>query len=140
VVVALKHIHFRIKKTDAAKLQDEYAKLVEGLQESAADAADEDAFMANPGSSRKRAAFYFTEISRKVLPDDLLKEAVPGNIRKAEHFVAFLKRFVEYLKVFGLSPMRHTPLIGTIDQDARFACRCRNAIVVLTALERYHLY
>lgn len=33
-----------------------------------------------------------------VLPDDLLKEAVPGNIRKAEHFVAFLKRFVEYLK------------------------------------------
>ena len=34
-----------------------------------------------------------------VLPDDLLHEAVPGNIRKAEHFVAFLKRFVEYLKV-----------------------------------------
>lgn len=34
-----------------------------------------------------------------VLPDDLLNEAVPGNIRKAEHFVAFLKRFVEYLKV-----------------------------------------
>jgi hypothetical protein len=34
------------------------------------------------------------------LPDDLLKEAVPGNIRRAEHFVAFLKRFVEYLKVF----------------------------------------
>ncbi|KAF9792406.1 hypothetical protein BJ322DRAFT_1029056 [Thelephora terrestris] len=67
-----------IKKTDASKLQDEYAKLVEGLQE-AGD--DEDGFMANP-----------------VLPDDLLKEAVPGNIRKAEHFVAFLKRFVEYLK------------------------------------------
>jgi Helical and beta-bridge domain len=36
------------------------------------------------------------------LPDDLLKEAVPGNIRRAEHFVAFLKRFVEYLKVFRL--------------------------------------
>lgn len=70
-----------IKKTDAAKLQDEYARLVEGLQESAVDASDADAFMANP-----------------VLPDDLLKEAVPGNIRKAEHFVAFLKRFVEYLK------------------------------------------
>ncbi|KAF9653113.1 transcription factor TFIIH complex subunit Rad15 [Thelephora ganbajun] len=67
-----------IKKTDASKLQDEYAKLVEGLQE-AGDA--EDGFMANP-----------------VLPDDLLKEAIPGNIRKAEHFVAFLKRFVEYLK------------------------------------------
>ncbi|KIJ17404.1 hypothetical protein PAXINDRAFT_131186 [Paxillus involutus ATCC 200175] len=70
-----------IKKTDAAKLQDEYAKLVEGLQESTADNSAEDAFMANP-----------------VLPDDLLNEAIPGNIRKAEHFVAFLKRFVEYLK------------------------------------------
>jgi DNA excision repair protein ERCC-2 len=33
-----------------------------------------------------------------VLPDDILQEAVPGNIRKAEHFVAFLRRFVEYLK------------------------------------------
>lgn len=41
---------------------------------------------------------------RSVLPDDLLNEAIPGNIRKAEHFVAFLKRFVEYLKV--LFPIR----------------------------------
>ncbi|KAJ8584284.1 DNA repair helicase [Rhizopogon salebrosus TDB-379] len=80
-VVKLSEKIEEIKKTDAAKLQDEYAKLVEGLQESTADASDEDAFMANP-----------------VLPDDLLKEAIPGNIRKAEHFVAFLKRFVEYLK------------------------------------------
>jgi hypothetical protein len=29
----------------------------------------------------------------------MIKEAVPGNIRKAEHFVAFLKRFIEYMKV-----------------------------------------
>ena len=36
----------RIKKTDASKLQDEYMKLVEGLQE-ANDA--EDAFVSNPG-------------------------------------------------------------------------------------------
>ncbi|QRW01863.1 DNA repair helicase RAD3 [Ceratobasidium sp. AG-Ba] len=69
-----------IKATDASKLQEEYEKLVEGLQE-ADEARTEDVFMANP-----------------VLPDDLLKEAVPGNIRKAEHFVAFLKRLVEYLK------------------------------------------
>ncbi|VDB82972.1 unnamed protein product [Peniophora sp. CBMAI 1063] len=67
-----------IKKTDASKLQDEYQKLVEGLQ----DAANaEDTFASNP-----------------VLPEDLLQEAIPGNIRKAEHFIAFLKRFVEYLK------------------------------------------
>ncbi|CAK5277420.1 unnamed protein product [Mycena citricolor] len=67
-----------IKTKDAAKLQDEYARLVQGLRD---PEEDEDAFMSNP-----------------LLPDDLLTEAVPGNIRKAEHFVAFLKRFVEYLK------------------------------------------
>ncbi|KAL1680373.1 hypothetical protein EV122DRAFT_262410 [Schizophyllum commune] len=70
-----------IKTTDAAKLQDEYARLVEGLQEASDRPDDADGFMSNP-----------------LLPDDLLNEAVPGNIRKAEHFVAFLKRFVEYLK------------------------------------------
>jgi len=41
----------RIKKTDASKLQDEYAKLVEGLQE-AEEAREEDTFMANPGMLR----------------------------------------------------------------------------------------
>lgn len=69
-----------MKATDAEKLSNEYKKLVEGLRE-ADQARDEDAFMSNPA-----------------LPDDLLKEAVPGNIRRAEHFVSFLKRFIEYLK------------------------------------------
>ncbi|EAW07441.1 TFIIH/NER complex ATP-dependent 5'-3' DNA helicase subunit RAD3 [Aspergillus clavatus NRRL 1] len=69
-----------MKSSDAEKLQNEYSKLVEGLRE-AEQAREEEQFIANP-----------------VLPDDLLKEAVPGNIRRAEHFVAFLKRFIEYLK------------------------------------------
>ncbi|EHY58855.1 TFIIH/NER complex ATP-dependent 5'-3' DNA helicase subunit [Exophiala dermatitidis] len=69
-----------MKASDEEKLQNEYQKLVEGLRE-ADEARAEDAFMSNP-----------------TLPDDLLKEAVPGNIRRAEHFVAFLKRFIEYLK------------------------------------------
>lgn len=86
----------RIKKTDASKLQDEYAKLVEGLQEAS---NDEDAFMTNPGMSSSYSFRTYVVTSSTVLPEDLLKEAIPGNIRKAEHFVAFLKRFVEYLKV-----------------------------------------
>ncbi|KAL9941796.1 hypothetical protein ACHAO5_008626 [Verticillium nonalfalfae] len=69
-----------MKQTDQEQLQNEYLKLVEGLRD-AGEARQEDAFMANPA-----------------LPDDLLNEAVPGNIRRAEHFVAFLKRFIEYLK------------------------------------------
>ena len=79
-------------------MQDEYAKLVEGLQE-ADEARQEDAFMANPGKWQVASyLFHSSDLRDTVLPDDLLKEAVPGNIRKAEHFVAFLKRFVEYLK------------------------------------------
>ncbi|KAF3071321.1 DNA repair helicase rad15 [Daldinia childiae] len=69
-----------MKETDREQLENEYQKLVEGLRD-ADEARQEDTFMANP-----------------VLPDDLLKEAVPGNIRRAEHFTAFLKRFIEYLK------------------------------------------
>lgn len=37
-----------MRTSDAEKLQNEYAKLVEGLRD-AQDARDEDAFMANPG-------------------------------------------------------------------------------------------
>lgn len=70
-----------IKRTDATKLQDEYSKLVAGLQD-ANEGREEDDMLANP-----------------VLSEDMVQEAVPGNIRKAEHFVAFLKRFVEYMKV-----------------------------------------
>ena len=32
------------------------------------------------------------------MPDDILKEAVPGNIRRAEHFLSVLRRLVQYLK------------------------------------------
>lgn len=68
-----------MKKNNSEKLQIEYKKLVEDLR--IIDEKTEDVFISNP-----------------VLPDDLLKEAIPGNIRKAEHFIAFLKRFVEYMK------------------------------------------
>lgn len=34
-----------------------------------------------------------------VLPDDVVKEVVPGNIRRAEHFVGLMRRFTEFLKV-----------------------------------------
>lgn len=47
----------RIKKTDASKLQDEYAKLVEGLQEAA---PHEDTFMSNPSEYRSPSATAFS--------------------------------------------------------------------------------
>ena len=69
-----------MRDTDQEQLQNEYQKLVQGLRD-ADEARQEDAIMANPA-----------------LPQDLLQEAVPGNIRRAEHFVSFLRRFIEYLK------------------------------------------
>ncbi|KAJ1917417.1 TFIIH/NER complex ATP-dependent 5'-3' DNA helicase subunit [Mycoemilia scoparia] len=70
----------QIKQEDSQKLKDEYEKLVEGLRMTT-EARDEDLILANP-----------------ILPDDLLKEAVPGNIRQAQHFVQFLNRLIEYLR------------------------------------------
>ena len=51
----------RIKKTDASKLQDEYARLVEGLQEAS---SAEDAFVSNPGK---------VPFDRALSPDRLVK-------------------------------------------------------------------
>uniref|UniRef100_A0A673KXR4 General transcription and DNA repair factor IIH helicase subunit XPD n=1 Tax=Sinocyclocheilus rhinocerous TaxID=307959 RepID=A0A673KXR4_9TELE len=79
-VETLQNTISRIKETDAAKLREEYRRLVEGLKE-ANVARETDMYLSNP-----------------VLPDEILQEAVPGSIRTAEHFVGFIKRFLEYLK------------------------------------------
>ena len=88
----------RIKNTDAQKLQDEYEKLVSGLQQANETREDED-MMASPGTSVPPLRHVRIERRPSVLSKDMLDEAIPVNIRKAEHFVAFLKRFIEYLKV-----------------------------------------
>lgn len=68
----------RIKATDADKLKKEYNRLVEGLS-GIARIADE--AKADP-----------------VLPDDVIQEVIPANIRKAEDFIDLLKRFLQYLQ------------------------------------------
>uniref|UniRef100_A0A1Y1MAL3 DNA 5'-3' helicase n=1 Tax=Photinus pyralis TaxID=7054 RepID=A0A1Y1MAL3_PHOPY len=69
-----------MREDDAKRLQDEYQRLVAGLKD-ASVARETDVILANP-----------------VLPDEVLNEVVPGNIRNAEHFIGFLKRFLEYIK------------------------------------------
>ncbi|KAE9621066.1 putative DNA helicase [Lupinus albus] len=70
----------KFKATDAGRLRAEYNRLVEGLA-LRGDLPATDAWLANPA-----------------LPDDILKEAVPGNIRKAEHFIHVLRRLVQYFE------------------------------------------
>ena len=70
----------KVKEVDEKRLQSEYQRLVDGLKE-AQIARDTDIILSNP-----------------ILPRDILDEAIPGNIRKAEHFIVFMKRFLEYMK------------------------------------------
>ncbi|KAM9920620.1 hypothetical protein OXX59_007043, partial [Metschnikowia pulcherrima] len=113
-----------MKAQDNEKLRNEYEKLVEGLRQNEI-ARDEELFMANP-----------------VLPQDLLDEAIPGNIRKAEHFISFLKRFVEYLKtrmkvlhVISETPvsfLQHLKELTFIDRKPLRFCSERLSLLVRT--------
>lgn len=76
-----------MKQTDQRRLNEEYQRLVHGLAEAPGQQrrglqGAADAIMANP-----------------VLPSDVMQEAVPGMIRRAEHFVAFMRKILEHLKV-----------------------------------------
>lgn len=71
----------KMKEANSFKLQGEYERLVLGLRE-AQQRRETEQVLANP-----------------ILPEHVLNEAVPGSIRKGEHFVAFMKRLVEYIKV-----------------------------------------
>lgn len=65
---------------DVNRLNEEYQNMIQGLKNIKAQ-RENDMMLANP-----------------VLPDDILQGAIPGNIRTADHFVSFLRRFVEYIK------------------------------------------
>ncbi|KAK6455927.1 putative transcription initiation factor TFIIH subunit [Scheffersomyces xylosifermentans] len=113
-----------MKAQDSEKLQNEYEKLVEGLRQSEI-ARDEELFMSNP-----------------TLPQDLLDEAIPGNIRKADHFISFLKRFIEYLKtrmkvlhVISETPisfLQHLKELTFIDRKPLRFCSERLSLLVRT--------
>lgn len=70
----------RLKEDDKRRLNEEYVRLVQGLKD-ASFARETDMVLANP-----------------VLPNEVIREVVPGNIRNADHFLSFLKRFIEYIK------------------------------------------
>ena len=73
----------KMEETDAQRLRDEYSRLVEGLASAGlvSNVSATDNVLASP-----------------LIPQNLLEEAVPGNIRKAKHFVAFMSTIVQYLR------------------------------------------
>ena len=112
---------------------------MEGLQD-AAERRDNDEFMTNPRRLNIAGEKKRVTDALSVLPDDLLKEAVPGNIRKAEHFVAFLKRFVEYLKVKFSRRVKHADIQISADSNACASCCCGNTIVIFATFKRHHIH
>jgi DNA excision repair protein ERCC-2 len=124
-----------LKASDSAKLAKEYADLVSGLaQQRLQSGGGGGNLPSNPnasagsGSSSSGAgggaqavqAAADTVLANPVLSADILEEAVPGNIRKAEHFVAFLKKIVQYLKtqLQGKDVVNKTPLAFLHDMQA----------------------
>lgn len=73
-----------MKASDSQRLATEYRALVAGLAEQGV--------LGGGGPEDSNT------LGNPLLPDDIMQEAVPGNIRKAEHFVTFLKKIVEFLK------------------------------------------
>lgn len=69
-----------MRDEDTNRLNEEYQRMVQGLKDASVQ-RDTDMILANP-----------------VLPNDVLNEVVPGNIRNADHFLSFLRRFIEYIK------------------------------------------
>lgn len=72
----------RVKASDGARLQAEYQSLVNGL-------VDQGLLDSHPSE---------VGLASNVLSPDVINESIPGNIRRAEHFVAFMKKIVEHMK------------------------------------------
>lgn len=123
--IALEERIDEVRKVDSAKLQDEYDKLVQGLHTADIINPTEEQFVETP-----------------VLPQDLLKEAIPGNIRRAEHFISFLKRLIEYIKtrmkvlhVISETPksfLQHLKQLTFIDRKPLRFCAERLSLLVRT--------
>ncbi|CAM9956964.1 unnamed protein product [Ectocarpus sp. 6 AP-2014] len=112
-----------MKRTDQARLNAEYQRLVSGLADSGlgrasggvagsavgaggaaaaggggSGAAGAGASAAGGGGATEVAAAADAIPANPALPADILQEAVPGNIRRAEHFVSFMRKVVEHFK------------------------------------------
>lgn len=114
-----------VREVDSQRIQDEYDKLVKGLHANDIFREEEEQFVETP-----------------VLPQDLLTEAIPGNIRRAEHFISFLKRLIEYLKtrmkvlhVISETPrsfLQHLKQLTFIDRKPLRFCSERLSLLVRT--------
>jgi DNA excision repair protein ERCC-2 len=104
-----------LKASDSARLQKEYNELLRGLTDSSIrrNNTTSNALATTTTSSSSQhpedtSSQHSNTLQRfadsmsinQVLPKDLLEEAIPGNIRKAEHFLSYLKKIILYMKSY----------------------------------------
>ena len=110
-ILQLQQRVLQAKVSDQQRLQQEYRSLVSGLREQGLLPSQS---QSQSNSQHVPPAPLADDPAQgsPVLPRDILAEAVPGNIRKAEHFLLFLKKVVEHLKLKmrGGSVAKETPL------------------------------
>jgi DNA excision repair protein ERCC-2 len=78
-VVSLRNRIQEIRKHDERRLLEEYRRILQGIRRP----ADVDAF---------------TIEASPVIPEDVLQETIPGNIRRGEHFLLFLLRLIDFFR------------------------------------------
>ena len=97
----------KVKATDGARLQAEYQNLVNGLIDQGLLVDGGGSNVGGVGGGNNNAAGaggaiiqpgITSGLASNVLSEDVINECVPGNIRRAEHFIAFMKKIVEYMK------------------------------------------
>ena len=86
-----------VEKKDKQKLEKEYRDLVANLQQSG--------HLPNSTSSTSSSGFIppqllaqNSNLQAPILPDSIITEAIPGNIRRAKHFLKFMYRLVTHIK------------------------------------------
>ncbi len=135
---ALNRAVSRAKQTDERRLRAEYDRLVAGLQSQGTLGSGGDA---DGGGGVTGGEEW---LANPVIPADVLREAVPGNIRRAEHFLALLQRLCEFLrrKLAGADVTQETPaaflaaLVSATGIDAKTLRFCYDRLSsLLKALE-----
>eukprot|EP01041_Mallomonas_annulata_P013056 gene13056-27554_t len=112
-----------MKATDAARLNEEYQQLVRGLANQGVSSSLPGNNNGTSGGGSRLMADTAGFLANPALPADILQEAIPGNIRRAEHFVTFLKKIVDHLKkkLKGNNVEIETPLKFLRDMNTQTA-------------------
>lgn len=109
-----------MKASDSARLAQEYSDLVRGL-------SLQGIITRNPDEATSQAVETDIVFANPILSADILQEAVPGSIRKADQFLVFLKKIVMFLRDY---------LVNGNDVELKTPLAFLHMLQTETALER----